>query len=235
MIKFRLMLDKEKETAWLNELAGQGYALRGFFAGFYSFEACEPGEYVYQIDITPGMFRVDDDYREFMLETGVEIVCLWGMWVILRKRAAEGPFELYTDVESSIEHFEKIRKMFKRVAVIEAMLLVLNLFSTWEGSILGAAGSLLLSLVVVALARQIMRINAVLSELKERIGLDGERRMPGGGRRSSFLMAGFGLNSVGLMMIGLEGSWEILRCFCHGMALGCFGIALAQGFWRRQG
>ena len=38
MTKFRLYLDKDKETAWLNEMAAQGYALTGFYAGFYKFE-----------------------------------------------------------------------------------------------------------------------------------------------------------------------------------------------------
>ena len=111
MVKFRLYLNKDDETKYLNEMAAKGYAMpgprhpmTGFFAGFYSFEKCRPGEFIYQVDITEGMFRVTNDYREFMQEMGVEIVCLWGMWVILRKKAADGPFVLYTDVESTTEH-----------------------------------------------------------------------------------------------------------------------------------
>ena len=51
MIRFRLYFDKDKETAWLNEMAAQGWAVKSFFAGFFQFEACEKGEYVYQIDL----------------------------------------------------------------------------------------------------------------------------------------------------------------------------------------
>ena len=51
MTKFRLYFDKDKETVWLNELAAKGYALISFFAGFYTFEKTEPGEYIYQIDL----------------------------------------------------------------------------------------------------------------------------------------------------------------------------------------
>lgn len=127
MMRFRLYFDKDKETEWLNEMSRQGYALTGFCMGFYSFERCEPGEYVYQVDFTDGFFRVSSDYREFMAEAGVELVCLWGYWVILRKRASEGAFELYTDVESSIEHYTKIRRMFKAAACLEIICLFMEI------------------------------------------------------------------------------------------------------------
>ena len=74
MIKFALRLDKDKETTWLNDLAKEGHALIGFCAGFYKFEDCKPGEYEYQIDLTDRLFRVTEDYREFMQEAGIEIV-----------------------------------------------------------------------------------------------------------------------------------------------------------------
>ena len=118
MIKFRLYWDKDKETVWLNDMAAKGYAMTGFFAGFYTFEKCEPGEYTYQIDFGDKFGSVTNDYREFMEETGVEIVQTWGFWVILRKKTADGPFVLYTDVDSQITHYTKIRNMFKVAAII---------------------------------------------------------------------------------------------------------------------
>ena len=105
MIRFRLYYDKDKETEWLNEMAADGWALKSFFAGFYKFEPCEKGEYIYQIDLGDELYSVSDEYRELMGELGVEIVVLWGFWIILRKRAEDGPFELYTDVDSKIEHY----------------------------------------------------------------------------------------------------------------------------------
>ena len=33
MVKFKLMFNKDKETDYLNEMAKQGYAMTGFFAG----------------------------------------------------------------------------------------------------------------------------------------------------------------------------------------------------------
>ena len=72
MVKFRLYVNKDRETNWLNEMVRRGYAMEGFFAGFYLFGACSPGEFIYQIDITEGFFRIPSDYREFMGEAGVE-------------------------------------------------------------------------------------------------------------------------------------------------------------------
>ena len=62
MIKFRLYYDKDKMTEYLNEMSRKGYAMTGFCVGFYRFDRCLPGEYIYQIDITEGMFRVSNDY-----------------------------------------------------------------------------------------------------------------------------------------------------------------------------
>ena len=74
MVRFRLYFNKDKETAYLNEMVGKGYAMKNFFAGFYLFERCRPGEYIYQVDIGEAMFQVSGDYREFMQDMGVEIV-----------------------------------------------------------------------------------------------------------------------------------------------------------------
>ena len=78
MIRFRLYYNKDTETEWLNKMAADGWALTGFFAGFYRFEACEKGEYTYQVDLGAQLFSVSSEYRDLMEELGVEIVTLWG-------------------------------------------------------------------------------------------------------------------------------------------------------------
>ena len=42
-----------------------------------------------------------------MQEMGAEIIANWGFWAVLRKPADEGTFELYSDVDSQIEHYTK--------------------------------------------------------------------------------------------------------------------------------
>lgn len=166
MIKFRLMFDKDKETAWLNEMVNEGWAMTGFCAGFYTFEKCEPGKYVYQIDFGEKFSSVTEDYREFMKEAGVEIVQCWGYWVIVRKLASEGEFELYTDVDSSIEHYTKIRKMFKVVGIFEVLLTIVEfvIYAVTE-SYSALVGAIILSCFVgvflVAVYKTTQRIDAL--------------------------------------------------------------------------
>lgn len=170
MLKFRLYFDKDKETAWLNEMAQKGYAMTGFVAGFYRFEKCEPGKYAYQIDFGEKFFSVTEDYREFMNEAGIEIVQTWGFWIILRKLASEGEFKLYTDVDSSIEHYTKIRNLFKLVSIIEIICFMLEAVVAMNGEMAGYYGMLIVGICMLILIRATVKTNDIIIELKERKG-----------------------------------------------------------------
>ena len=83
--------------------------------GVVTFVPCQPGEYIYQIDLLPGRGLWADNYEDyviFMNEAGVEILQRWGRWVYLRRRAEEGPFEVYSDVDSKIDLYRRIRRLF---------------------------------------------------------------------------------------------------------------------------
>ncbi len=132
MKKFRLYFDKEKEEAWLNELSQRGWAMTGFFAGLYTFMPCEPGKYIYRVDMrgeagrTPVWRNDYEEYIELVEETGAEYVCRWGWWLIFRKEAEKGEFTLYTDVESQIALYKRIRWMFLFVGMLECSLALSN-------------------------------------------------------------------------------------------------------------
>lgn len=208
MTKFRLYFNKDKETTWLNNMAKEGYALTKFFAGFYTFEACEPGEYEYQIDFGDKMYAVTDDYREFMEENNVEIVCLWGYWVFLRKRASEGKFVLYTDVESSIEHYTKILKMFKVVTAIELICFIMETFAAMNGVAVGFFGMAIIGALTLALMNVILSTKKTLNELKERKG-ESINKGIAGGNVSPTLIAGLSLNlcATALNNSSVSGPW----------------------------
>ena len=208
MTKFRLYFNKDKETTWLNNMAKEGYALTKFFAGFYTFEACEPGEYEYQIDFGDKMYAVTDDYREFMEENNVEIVCLWGYWVFLRKRASEGKFVLYTDVESSIEHYTKILKMFKVVTAIELICFIMETFAAMNGVAVGFFGMAIIGALTLALMNVILSTKKTLNELKERKG-ESINKSIAGGNVSPTLIAGLSLNlcATALNNSSVSGPW----------------------------
>lgn len=74
MTKFKIYFDKDVETKWLNQMVAEGWALKSFFAGFYNFEECENGKYIYQVDFGDKLFNVSKEYREYMQEMGIEIV-----------------------------------------------------------------------------------------------------------------------------------------------------------------
>lgn len=170
MVKFRLYFDKDKETKWLNKMSEAGLSMTGFFAGFYQFDKCEPGKYVYQIDFGEKLFAVSNDYREFMEETGVEIVQTWGYWIILRKPASEGEFQLYTDVDSSIVHYTKIRNMFKVVTILELICFFIELVCAMEGNQWAVVFMFLLAALTVVMMNVTLKTNRVIAELKERKG-----------------------------------------------------------------
>ncbi len=202
MIRYRIYLDKDAETAWLNQMAADGWALRRFFAGFYDFETCKNGEYVYQVDFGDRLFAVSSDYRELMQDAGIEIVQTWGYWVILRKKASAGKFELYTDVASSIEHYKKIRRMFKGVTIVEMLCMFMELYAGAVGGVMwGYAFAFLFVAILIGLLNMIVKLNDIIAELEVRMtGIEKKCR----GRRIPPLMAvGMLANSCALMLTGV--------------------------------
>lgn len=198
MIRFKFYFDKDKETRWLNDMSDQGWAMNGFFAGFYRFEPCEKGKYTYQIDFGNEFFSVSDDYREFMSDSDIEIIQSWGFWVFLRKLSSEGEFQLYTDVDSQIEHYKKIRNMFKAVTVIELICLFIELFSAsmTKSPLLWSFVFLILA-IIIAFVNITFRTNDIIHELTERkTGIEEPRNRS----ISIFLIIGLLLNSCVLMM-----------------------------------
>ena len=198
MIKFKLYFDKDKETQWLNEMSQKGWAMTGFFAGFYRFEPCEKGKYTYQIDFGNEFFSVSDDYRELMSDSDIEIIQSWGFWVFLRKLSSEGEFQLYTDVDSQIEHYKKIRNMFKAVTVLELICLFIELFSaSMTNSPLLWSFVFLILAIIIAFFNITNRTNDIIHELTERkTGIEEPRSRS----ISIFLIIGLLLNSCVLMM-----------------------------------
>lgn len=213
MIRFRLYYDKDKETVWLNKMASEGWALKSFFAGFYKFEPCEKGEYIYQIDFgTAGK-----EYCDFMQELGVEIVVLWGYWIILRKRAADGPFELYTDVDSQIEHYRKIRRMFKAATIIELVVLFTEIYAGMTGGGVGWAFALLISLFVLACADAVSRTNEVIARLEEqKSGIETEKK---GGNTLALIITSIGLLTNSCMLIVEESVSPLISYPVHIFAI----------------
>lgn len=173
MTKFKLTFDKDWEQDWLNELCQEGWAMSGFALGFYRFVPCRPGEYIYQVDLLPGTgLRPGDPsgYAEFMTETGVEVVDRWFRWVFLRKKASDGPFQIYTDIDSQIEMYRRIRQMFLWVLVIElcasVSIWVNLLFNREVFNLFFRCMAAIVVLIVIGILRTIRRCSRRIRELE---------------------------------------------------------------------
>ena len=170
MIQFKLTFDKDLEQDWLNAFCQNGWAMTGFIAGFFTFTPCQPGEYIYQIDLLPGSgLRAGNftEYAEFMEETGVEVVQRWFRWVFLRKRTEDGPFQIYTDIDSQIQMYRRMRQMFLWVLVLEcccSLGIVPN--AVFYDSVFIRCLAAVWVMIVIAIARVIWRCTRIIQELE---------------------------------------------------------------------
>lgn len=119
MKKFKLYWDKDKEQNWINEMVQEGWTLTKYFLGIYTFEECEPGEYIYQIDLMGSTKEEWNNFKEFVEDAGIEVVTQWYRWIFLRKKASDGEFEMYTDNESKACQYKRIRNFFAGAMGVE--------------------------------------------------------------------------------------------------------------------
>ena len=170
MKKFKLYYDNDAEQAWLNEMCAKGWALKRFFLGQYEFVPCEPGAFIYQVDLLPGeglQAHDPEGYDQFMAEMGVEVVQHWGRWAILRKPSEEGPFEVYTGAQSQIALYRRIRQMYAWVlALIAACSMTVWLHIAeipWLG-LFGGFYIVMLAVFLYAILQRTRRIQALEAE-----------------------------------------------------------------------
>ncbi|MDT8717536.1 DUF2812 domain-containing protein [Clostridium sp. 19966] len=129
MLKFRLYYDKDEEEEWLKKMSLTGWAFKKFFLGFYTFEPCEPGEYNYQIDLLDNWSGDKEEYADFMEEAGVKVIGQWWRWIYLQKKSSDGPFEMYTDAESKIVQYRRIKNFFVIFLILEIVCLFVELLA----------------------------------------------------------------------------------------------------------
>lgn len=173
MHKFKFFYDKNLEQNWLNKLANLGWRFESFFFGLYTFSPCEPGTYSYQIDFLDNCFRDKSEYRDFMKDAGVDVVGQWFKWFYLEKKTADGVFELYTDAESKIEHYSKIRKLFILVLIIEIIVGLLEFIAfIITGDMVFILLTLVIGSIVYAISNALVKYNNMLTKYKLEIGVE---------------------------------------------------------------
>lgn len=94
--------DFEKEEQWLNTMSARGLALSDYSWCRYVFADTPENRYIYRIELLENLPTHPESmaYLRFLEENGVECVASYMRWVYLRKNASEGPFDIYTDIDS---------------------------------------------------------------------------------------------------------------------------------------
>lgn len=127
----------EKEEAWLNEMAAKGLCLVN--VGFCRFDFVEtlPGEYQIRMEMLENMPSNPESqqYLGFLEEMGAEHVGSFNKVVYLRKKTAEGPFELFSDLSSKIKHLTRIITLLFLLGGVNAYNGIWNIYLFFINSI----------------------------------------------------------------------------------------------------
>ena len=148
----------EKEERWLNEMAMQGWILAEVGWCRFTFERCEPGEWIVRVEMRPA----DAEYEAFLEETGAEKIDRMLQWVYFRRRAEEGPFDLFSDIDSRIAHLDRIATMLLVVGMMNLVVGVVNLVGSPS-----PAGGIVNLLVCTLLMYGLGRIRGKAEVLKQ--------------------------------------------------------------------
>ncbi len=105
--KIFLVWNFDKEEAWLNEMAMNGWTLIDVGFCNYTFVRTEPGEYTIRMEMRPH----DEAYNSLLEEAGVESAGHILQWHYYRKKTELGAFEIFSDIDSRIAHLDRIGKM----------------------------------------------------------------------------------------------------------------------------
>ena len=138
--------DFEKEERWLNEMALKGWALVDVGFCRYTFERCEPGEYTIRLEMHPA----EQSYLDFMAETGAEMVGRYFAWLYFRKKAEDGSFDLFSDIDSRISHLQRIGRMLTIIGFANLLLGMVNIYNPGRT---GALNLLCATLLMYSLGR----------------------------------------------------------------------------------
>ncbi|QUL56680.1 DUF2812 domain-containing protein [Paenibacillus tritici] len=161
----KYFIDFEKEEAWLNEMSAKGLALVEYSWARYVFEESAKGEYIYRLELLEKDPKEESDYLQFMEETGAERVptgapakakrtLINQRWVIFRRKASEGPFQIYSDTDSKIKHYQRIHNVYLSLALLELII-----------------GSFNIMLMLLNTSSNIYKINLIVGVLVIILGL----------------------------------------------------------------
>lgn len=120
----------DKEEKWLNECSAKGLHLCDVGVFRYTFEEGTPGAYSHKLELLENWPTHPESvaYIRFLEDTGVEMVGSILRWVYFRKKTVDGPFDLFSDLDSRIKHLNRILMLFIPFMIIEFTIGTINVF-----------------------------------------------------------------------------------------------------------
>ena len=126
----KAFMDIHKEEEWLNEQGENGLMLIAYHAGEYEFENVSPAKYQYKIDLPAYTGSKKKEYLAFLEQTGISVVAEYGGRVYLRKNAADGPLDMYTEQKEAEKQMSKRLSFYFITAISQFMLGMIMLVYT---------------------------------------------------------------------------------------------------------
>ncbi len=116
----------EEEEQWLNQMAAKGMILTGVGFCKYFFEEGTPGEYVYRLELLKNWPSHTESiaYISFLEDMGIEQVGSHLRWVYFRRKSTEGAFDIFSDIDSRISHYQRITRFSFVMSAMMAILAV---------------------------------------------------------------------------------------------------------------
>lgn len=152
----------EEMERYLNKMSHEGWQCCEIVRNELRFVRGEQDEYTYRVQyFYESRDGEKDDYLRTLGETGAALVGEYGEALILRKKTANGAFELYSDLDSKIAALEK-RRSHARNMMLGALVLVLLRgeyaykaisqygFSNWLDTQLDSPVYMVLTILIVA-------------------------------------------------------------------------------------
>lgn len=122
LYKWFWVWDFDKEEKWLNEMAMNGWVLNSVGICRYTFERCEPEEYIIRLE----MRGYDENYVSFMEETGAQYIGRVFQWIYFRRNCKFGAFDLFSDIDSRIAHLDRIHRILWIIGMLNLAVGIMN-------------------------------------------------------------------------------------------------------------
>lgn len=138
--KWNWVWNFEKEEAWLNKMAEEGWVLKSMTFIKYTFEKTQAGEYIIRME----NHERDDDYLAFMEDINAEYIDSYMNWHYFKRKKEFGKFDIFSDLDGRIKHLDRIINPLIILSILNLISAIYNIFTRHFVGILNLLAFLIL-------------------------------------------------------------------------------------------